>query len=171
QDALTRIANRKCFDERLAREMGIAGRDNTPLTLVMMDIDHFKRFNDTYGHLTGDQVLKLVASTIKSSTRSTDLAARYGGEEFAIIVPACSLEGAVQIAEKVREAVQAKELLKRSTNEKLGRITISGGVAQWRNGESTSEFIERADIALYQAKSNGRNRIEIADATPKTVAA
>jgi diguanylate cyclase len=106
-------------------------------------------------------VLKLVASTIKTATRTSDLAARYGGEEFAIIVPACSLDGAVQIADKVRLAVQAKELLKRSTNEKLGRITISGGVAQWRQGESASELIERSDTALYLAKNNGRNRIEI----------
>lgn len=161
-DGLTGIANRKCFDARLDMEIDAADRDDTPLVLIMMDIDHFKRFNDTYGHQTGDQVLKLVSSVIRSSVRGTDLASRYGGEEFAIIMPACSLNAAVAASDKIREAVQAKELLKRSTNEKLGRITISGGVAQWVRGESAGDLIERADAALYEAKNHGRNCIRAA---------
>lgn len=159
-DALTRIANRKCFDDRLVQEIASAGEDS-PLTLLLIDIDHFKRFNDTYGHQTGDQVLRLVAMTIRSNIKGRDLAARYGGEEFAAILPRTDLEGGESVAELIRMAVQAKELLKRSTREKLGRITVSVGVAQWRPGESAAKLIERADQCLYGAKRTGRNKVVI----------
>ena len=101
---------------------------------MLLDIDHFKRFNDTWGHQTGDQVLRLVAMTLKSNIKGKDMAARYGGEEFAAILPETDLEGAMIVADNIRKAVQAKELLKRSTNEKLGRITASFGVAMFRAG-------------------------------------
>ena len=131
----------------------------TSFCLMLLDIDHFKRFNDTWGHQTGDQVLRLVAMTLKSNIKGKDLAARYGGEEFAAILPETDLEGAVIVADNIRKAVQAKELLKRSTNEKLGRITASFGVAMYKPGDSPSSLIERADRCLYAAKHAGRNRV------------
>jgi len=158
-DGLTKIANRKCFDDRLIQEIGAAGDQRSPLSLLLFDIDHFKRFNDTFGHQTGDQVLRLVAQTIKANIKGRDLAARYGGEEFAAILPRTDLEGALSVAESVRRAVHSRELLKRSTHEKLGRITVSVGIAEWRVGESVTRFIERADQNLYGAKRSGRNKV------------
>ncbi len=158
-DPLTKICNRKAFDESLVKAFADARTQQTPMSLVLLDIDHFKRFNDTWGHQTGDQVLRLVAMTLKSNIKGQDTAARYGGEEFAAILPMTDLEGAITVADDVRSAVQAKELLKRSTNEKLGRITASFGVATYRPGDTPSTLIERADRCLYAAKHAGRNRV------------
>ena len=116
-------------------------------------------FNDTWGHQTGDQVLRLVAMTLKSNIKGKDIAARYGGEEFAAVLPSTDMNGALIVAENVRRAIQAKELLKRSTNEKLGRITASFGVATYRPGDTPASLIERADRCLYAAKHSGRNRV------------
>lgn len=157
-DPLTKICNRKSFDENLHKALTDASAGDSPLCLMLLDIDHFKRFNDTWGHQTGDQVLRLVAMTLKSNIKGQDTAARYGGEEFAAILPSTDLEGAMIVADNVRKAVQAKELLKRSTNEKLGRITASFGVAMYRQGDTASSLIERADRCLYAAKHAGRNR-------------
>lgn len=158
-DALTKINNRKSFDEGLLQSFDRAAEDGTPFCLMLLDIDHFKSFNDSWGHQTGDQVLRLVAMTLKSNIRGQDLAARYGGEEFAAILPNTDLEGAVIVADNIRRAVQAKELLKRSTNEKLGRITASFGVAKYRDGDTPASLIERTDKCLYAAKHAGRNRV------------
>ena len=158
-DPLTKIYNRKYFDEGLVKALGDAKSSDAPLSLLLLDIDHFKRFNDTWGHQTGDQVLRLVAMTLKSNIKGKNIAARYGGEEFAAILPDTDLEGAMIVAENVRRAIQAKELLKRSTNEKLGRITSSFGVAKFRKGDTPSSFIERADRCLYAAKHAGRNKV------------
>ena len=158
-DPLTKIFNRKHFDEGLLRAIAEADESGQPLSLLLVDIDHFKRFNDSYGHQTGDQVLRLVAMTLRSNMKGKDVVARYGGEEFAAILPATDLDGAVIVAENIRKAIQAKELLKRSTNEKLGRITASFGVALYRRGEVASVLIERADRCLYAAKHAGRNRV------------
>lgn len=158
-DPLTKVANRKSFDDRLANALIDAETGHQPLCLVLLDIDHFKNFNDSWGHQTGDQVLRLVAMTLKSNIKGKDLAARYGGEEFVAILPDTDLAGAVIVAENVRRAVQAKELLKRSTNEKLGRITASFGVATYRPGDTSMSIIERADRCLYAAKHAGRNRV------------
>ena len=157
-DPLTKIFNRKSFDEGMLKSIGEAATGTT-FCLMLLDIDHFKRFNDTWGHQTGDQVLRLVAMTLKSNIKGKDMAARYGGEEFAAILPETDLEGAVIVADNIRKAVQAKELLKRSTNEKLGRITASFGVAMFREGDTASTLIERADRCLYAAKHAGRNRV------------
>lgn len=177
-DPLTKIANRKSFDEGLADALAEAGRTGGPLCLLLLDIDHFKSFNDTYGHQTGDQVLRLVAMTLKSNIKGKDLAARYGGEEFVAILPSTDLDGAVIVAENIRKAIQAKELLKRSTNERLGRITASFGVAAFKAGDSAMSLIERADQCLYAAKHAGRNRVvsenelvEIDEAPAKDVSA
>jgi diguanylate cyclase len=158
-DPLTKIANRKSFDEGMEAAIAEAAENDAPLCLMIIDIDHFKTFNDTYGHQTGDQVLRLVAMTLKSNIKGKDLAARYGGEEFVAILPSTDMEGAVIVAENIRRAIQAKELLKRSTNEKLGRITASFGVAAYQPGDTASALIERADRCLYAAKHAGRNRV------------
>jgi diguanylate cyclase len=158
-DPLTKIFNRKYFDEGLVKALAEADADGAPLCLMLLDIDNFKRFNDTWGHQTGDQVLRLVAMTLKSNIKGKDIAARYGGEEFAAILPHTDLEGALIVADNIRKAIQAKELLKRSTNEKLGRITASFGVAAFKAGDTPSTLIERTDRCLYAAKHAGRNKV------------
>jgi diguanylate cyclase len=158
-DPVTTLCNRSFFDTAIVNAARTSEQTGQPLSLIITDIDHFKAFNDTHGHLTGDQVLRLVALAIKQNVRSTDTSARFGGEEFAVILPACTLEAAAELAEKVRAAVSVRELIKRSTNETLGRVTISIGVATLRPGESPVEFIERADKAMYAAKAAGRNNV------------
>lgn len=158
-DPLTKVFNRKAFDEGLQRAIGRAEEQGDDLCLILIDIDHFKRFNDTWGHQTGDQVLRLVAMTLKSNIKGKDIAARYGGEEFVAVLPDTDLEGAVILADNIRKAIQAKELLKRSTNEKLGRVTASFGVARYRPGDTPSSMIERSDRCLYAAKHGGRNKV------------
>ncbi len=158
-DPLTSLANRKYFDQALASAIAEAAADNEAMSLLMTDIDHFKKFNDTYGHLTGDQVLRLVALSVKQNVKGQDIAARYGGEEFAVILPNTVLRSAVTVADHIRRAVMSKELMKRSTGEHLGRVTISIGVAALRPGDSAQSLIGRADACLYAAKRSGRNRV------------
>ena len=132
-DPLTSLANRKYFDERArARRSCESAERSEPLSLVMTDIDHFKTFNDTWGHLTGDQVLRLVAMSVKQNVKGQDIAARYGGEEFAVILPNTVLRSALTVADHIRRAVMSKELMKRSTGQNLGRVTISLGVRHRR---------------------------------------
>jgi diguanylate cyclase len=170
-DPLTKVHNRKAFDDGLLRAIAQAAESGRPLCLMLIDIDHFKRFNDTWGHQTGDQVLRLVAMTVKSNIKGKDIAARYGGEEFGAILPDTDLKGAVHVADNIRRAVQAKELLKRSTNEKLGRVTASFGVAMLRAEDSPSSLIERADRCLYAAKRGGRNMVVGEDTLGEATAA
>jgi diguanylate cyclase len=158
-DPLTSLANRKAFDGALAAAVASAQGSQEPLTLLITDIDHFKRFNDSFGHLTGDQVLRLVALSVKQNVKGADLAARFGGEEFAVILPNTPLRSGLTVAEHIRRAVMSKELVKRSTGENLGRITISIGVAAFHRGDSPAALIERADACLYAAKRGGRNRV------------
>ena len=158
-DALTGVANRKKFDDELRRAVTEAMEEGGDLCLIMLDIDHFKRFNDTYGHQVGDQVLKLLALTLREGTKGQDTAARYGGEEFAIILPLTDLGGAFKLADNLRKKISIKELRNKTTNEKLGQITVSAGVAQFDMGEPIPQFIARADEALYMAKHAGRNRV------------
>lgn len=158
-DPLTKIYNRKSFDSELTEAVRAAEENGDALTLLLVDIDHFKNFNDTYGHQVGDQVLRLVAMTLNSCARSNDLAARYGGEEFAVIMKQTELRQAVKVAENMRRMIEARDLLKRSTNEKLGNLTVSIGAASYRAGDSEASLIERADKCLYQAKDQGRNCI------------
>jgi diguanylate cyclase len=158
-DPLTTLANRKYFDQALDKAMAESRRTGTPLTLMMTDIDHFKKFNDTFGHLTGDQVLRLVAMAVKQNVKGQDLAARYGGEEFAVVLPNTALRQALTVADHIRRAVMTKELMKRSTGEHLGRVTISVGVAMLHGGDTAQALIERADTCLYAAKRNGRNKV------------
>jgi diguanylate cyclase (GGDEF)-like protein len=131
-DPLTTLANRKFFDAELDRTVAQAKTGYEPLALLMCDVDHFKAFNDRFGHLTGDQVLRLVAVSVKQIVRGEDIAARYGGEEFAIALPKTALRSAISVADQIRRAVMSKELMKRSSGERLGRVTISIGVALLR---------------------------------------
>src|SRR5712672_1372559 len=165
-DPLTSLANRKFFDDALAKAMTEARAKGEPLSLMMTDIDHFKKFNDSYGHLTGDQVLRLVAISLKHNVKGQDLAARYGGEEFAVVLPTTVLRSATTVADHIRRTVMNKELLKRSTGEHLGRVTISVGVATLQKCDTAQSLIERADSCLYAAKRNGRNRV-ISEADPE----
>ncbi len=158
-DPLTQLANRKFFDSTLEKSIAEAVERNEALSLMLTDIDHFKTFNDSFGHLTGDQVLRLVAMSVKHNVKGKDTAARYGGEEFAVILPNTTLRAAVTVAEHIRRAVMAKELMKRSTGENLGRMTISIGVATLREADTGQSLIERADMCLYAAKRHGRNRV------------
>jgi len=158
-DDLTTLGNRKLFDRALDRALARAAEAGEPFCLLITDIDHFKAFNDTYGHPTGDQVLRLVALTAKTALRPEDTACRYGGEEFAIVLPRLDLSAAREVAERIRNAVGAKELLKRSTGETLGHITLSIGIAECRGGDTPQTVIGRADDALYTAKQSGRNRV------------
>ena len=158
-DSLTGIANRKAFDKRLmdSIEESITGKQ--PMVLMMIDIDFFKKFNDTYGHPAGDQILRLVARTLLSNVKGQDMAARYGGEEFAIILPATPLSAGLRVAEVLRKAVESKEVTNKVSNERLGSISISVGVAEYVVGESSEDLITRADTALYEAKRTGRNKV------------
>lgn len=165
-DALTDLANRKAFDNEITRIMRDSIEEGTGFSVLMLDIDHFKSFNDTYGHQIGDQVLKLVARTLVEGVKGKDVAARYGGEEFAIILPATNINAALTVGNALRKAVAGKEVVNRNTGEKLGRITLSGGAAQYVAGESLEQLIDRADGALYMAKHNGRNQIAAAPAHP-----
>jgi diguanylate cyclase len=156
-DPLTSVANRKAFDERLAREMAAASASGSDLALLLLDIDHFKRFNDSFGHVIGDEALKLVAQTLVAGVKGRDMVARYGGEEFAVILPATSLAHALGLANGLGAAVKGRRMLLKSTGRDLGRITVSLGVACYRPGESASDLVRRADAALYAAKDRGRD--------------
>ena len=156
-DPLTTLANRKFFEESIKTFIDESEKSEAPLSLILTDIDHFKKFNDTYGHLTGDQVLRLVAIALKQNVKGHDVAARYGGEEFVVLLPRTALMAAVTVADNIRRAVMGKELMRRSTGETLGRVTISLGVANWRKGDTVATLLERADACLYAAKHSGRN--------------
>jgi diguanylate cyclase len=158
-DALTGLFNRRRFDAALHEAVSGGALTGQPVCLLMIDIDHFKKFNDSYGHSVGDHVLVLVARTIRECIGGTATAARYGGEEFAVILPNHGLTGALTVAERIRMATASKRVVNRSRNQTLGTITLSIGVAQIAPDELTSAFIDRADRALYAAKQDRRNRV------------
>ena len=158
-DPLTGLGNRKYFDRMIGMAVQSALASGEPLSLLLFDIDHFKSFNDSYGHLTGDQVLRLVGLSLKQTIKGQDITARYGGEEFAVVLPNTALRQALTVADHIRRAVMAKELKKKSTGEILGRVTISVGVSMLKQGDDTDTLIDRADSCLYAAKRNGRNRV------------
>jgi diguanylate cyclase len=158
-DPLTTLANRKFFDAELDRTVAEAKAAHEPLALLMCDVDHFKAFNDRFGHLTGDQVLRLVAISVKQIVKGEDIAARYGGEEFAVALPKTALRSAIGVADQIRRAVMNKELMKRSSGERLGRVTVSIGVALLRPTDTPQSLLDRADKCLYAAKRNGRNQV------------
>ncbi len=153
-DSLTGIANRRAYEFELNRRIAQRERDGTPLILMLIDIDHFKKFNDRYGHSAGDAVLQAVAQTLQITIRKADLAARYGGEEFAIILPGINFEEAKDVAERIRRLIEAR----RFSYESLTlRVTVSIGLSQLLPGEEAAPFTKRADAALYSSKEGGRN--------------
>jgi len=162
-DGLTNLANRKAFDDEFARACAEADENGTVLTVAVLDIDHFKNFNDTWGHQTGDQVIRYVASVIGRLGCTPRFSARYGGEEFAMIFPGEDAAIVERCLEEIREEVASRMLKRRSTNEDLGTVTISSGLATRRDGESGVCVMERADAALYASKRSGRNRVTNAE--------
>lgn len=158
-DPLTRAANRSAFDSELAIATKHATFENSPVCLLILDIDHFKQFNDQFGHLTGDKVLKFVAAIIKKHTKGQDTVARFGGEEFAVILPETSYEDAKVVAENIRVRISSQKLTDSMENRKLGKVTISIGVALYRDDEVSDNFVHRADECLYAAKHAGRNKV------------
>ncbi len=157
-DELTQIGNRKSFNHAI--EELIQEAQDTPenLCLIMCDIDHFKQFNDTYGHLVGDSVLRYFANILQKDAQKSETICRYGGEEFVILLANSSLDEAIERAHKVREAIQSAQLKRKNSSEPLKTITASFGVASYYgNDETAQSFIDRADKALYQAKESGRN--------------
>ncbi|RZJ88258.1 MAG: GGDEF domain-containing protein, partial [Brevundimonas sp.] len=163
-DALTNLANRKAFDEHLAAAREHVEATGESMVLAVLDVDHFKRFNDTWGHQTGDQVLRYVASVIGRFGQTPRIAARYGGEEFAIIFPGESPTQVQTALEAIRKEIASRSLRRRSTNDELGAVTISAGFAVHRAGDAASTLLERADAALYASKRTGRNRVTSAEA-------
>ncbi len=153
-DTLTGIYNRRKFDETLADEVRRSERYGTPLSLVLLDIDFFKKINDARGHQAGDTALKMLASFIAEKIRSHDVFARYGGEEFVILAPGTGIEGCRKLAEKLRAGIEQYGFAE------AGRITCSFGITESQHGDTAESFVRRADVALYRAKKNGRNRTE-----------
>ena len=158
-DALTGIHNRHAMDEALNREIDLANRQSTPLSILILDADHFKNFNDTYGHAYGDEVLKTIADTIAATIRGSDQLFRFGGEEFVVLTSQTVSDGAHLLAERIRKNIEAISQID-SINT---HTTVSLGVATLLKNETAKQFFERADAALYQAKENGRNRTEVAE--------
>jgi diguanylate cyclase len=163
-DPLTGLANRRAFDRQLADCLAQAGAEGVPRPcLLMMDLDHFKRINDTYGHPFGDQVLRAVAQVLQTVVRAPALAARVGGEEFAVLLPAAELGEARALTERLRATVAASRVRRKGHDEPIERITLSLGVAGWRRGDAPATLVDHADRALYTAKAAGRDRVWISD--------
>lgn len=169
-DALTGVGNRKFLVNELKRLVFEADDTKAPLSLLMIDIDFFKKFNDTHGHLVGDQVLKLVARTLTENLKGKDIVSRYGGEEFVILLPQTKLVDANKVADALRNSVAQKKIVRKDNNQSLGGVTISIGVAQYHGGEQLSGFLKRADGGLYMAKAAGRNRVVIQEMDAATAA-
>lgn len=155
RDCLTGVSNRAVLDQSLPREIGLARRNGMPLSLLMLDIDHFKNVNDTYGHSTGDVVIKAIAQAISDAVRDSDLVCRYGGEEFSILLNNCQRQGAAMLAERVRGIISRLECHDADGN--IVRVTVSIGIAGLTAEDDASSLLNRADQALYAAKNNGRD--------------
>ena len=162
-DSLTQLYTHGHFQEMLSHETALAERYGGEVSLIMMDIDHFKHFNDTYGHQTGDLVLASLAQSVKKQLRQSDRAFRYGGEEFAIVLPRTDMDGALVMAERVRSVI---ENMKIPSDQKKLHVTISLGVGQYDKGTNKKQLVEKTDQALYQAKLEGRNRVIAAKSAP-----
>ncbi len=160
-DSLTNLANRRSFEVRLTQHMARCSESGGQLSLVMIDIDHFKRINDTYGHLTGDDLLRIIAKTLRDFVKGKDIVCRYGGEEFVVLLPDTPLEGAITVSENIRKHFSQMSWKQKSTGISMGKVTLSAGVALFRPGETMEAFVQRADVALYQSKKSGRNCVTV----------
>jgi len=161
KDFLTGVPNRKAFDVKLSSLAKETAALNQNLCLLVIDIDHFKKFNDTYGHIVGDEVLKFTAKKIQQMLRGTDFMARFGGEEFVGLLPRTPLEGAKTVADNIRTSFAVTKLKATATSKEIGTITISIGISLYKHGEDLEGFIKRADKALYFAKNTGRNKVAL----------
>lgn len=161
RDPLTGLFNRRFMEETLTRELRRAARREHPLAVAMLDLDHFKRFNDSFGHEAGDALLRELGGLLQKSIRGSDVACRYGGEEFVLVMPEADLEGALGRAEELLARVRGLEVMSRG--QKLGALTLSIGIAAFpRHGESGEQLLRVVDAALYRAKQGGRDRVEVA---------
>lgn len=159
-DSLTGVANRRAYEFELTRRIANWNRNKSPVTLILLDIDYFKKFNDRYGHSAGDAVLKAVANVLQQTMRETDLVARYGGEEFAIVLSETPLEETKEIAERIRALIESSRF---PFNGLILRLTVSIGVAQIQTEEDATDFLQRADTAMYSSKEAGRNCVHFHD--------
>jgi diguanylate cyclase len=158
-DRLTGLFNRKAFDVRLRRAVAEAKADGSPVSVLMLDVDHFKLVNDTYGHQTGDLVLRLIGRLLTDSVKGRDTSARYGGEEFAVLLIRTNLKGGAALADQIRLSLENKHLVKRRSGDEFGKITVSIGVAQAQPKDTAASLLDRADAAMYRAKQLGRNQV------------
>ena len=158
-DSLTGLYNRRAISGKLRDLINRANRYKEDFSLVMLDIDHFKKVNDRYGHLTGDEVLEKIATLVRRNIRNTDVVGRYGGEEFIIILPQTNLSSAWVIAERIRSIIENAEMKDPAGN--VFTVTVSQGLSEWERGEDADALISCADEALYKAKARGRNRVQI----------
>ncbi len=160
-DELTSLNNRRAYEIFALEQVNLFTQNHVPCCLLMVDIDHFKNFNDTYGHLIGDKVLAFVAFALKQTVKGNDFVARYGGEEFVVLLPNTDLEDALTVAEHIRERIAGKQLtIGKEKKQQLGNITVSVGAACIQPGDDVETLLTRADDMLYQAKSNGRNCVK-----------
>jgi diguanylate cyclase len=158
-DLLTGLFNRKAFNVRLRRAVSEAKADGRPLSVLMIDVDHFKRVNDTYGHQTGDLVLRLIGRLLSDNVKGRDTSARYGGEEFAVLLVGTDLKGGSALGNLIRLSLDNKHLIKKRSTDEFGKITVSIGVAQFQQKDNAASLLDRADAAMYQAKHQGRNQV------------
>lgn len=159
KDSLTGLVNRKQIDLALDETLIKSRESKDPFCLMIVDVDHFKQFNDTYGHVAGDSALRFIASCIKSNIKGQDTAGRYGGEEFAVVLPKTTIEHAMSLAERIRHLVNARHLVKKATGESMGRISVSIGVTECKGDEDPETCMARADNCMYAAKDAGRNQV------------
>jgi len=159
RDSLTDISNRRWFEQSLISEIANAKGNKDPTCLVLIDIDHFKRVNDTYGHVIGDQVLKFFGSLLTKNLKGSDTIARYGGEEFAVILPMTNIADATTLIDTVRIKLENAKLSLTKSKKSIGTVTASFGITQVQDGDDPETLVQRADLRLYEAKNAGRNRI------------
>jgi diguanylate cyclase (GGDEF)-like protein len=166
-DALTGLLNRRAFLDLTGREVGRARRYGEKLSVILLDVDHFKQINDKRGHAAGDMVLSAMGKLLKAAVRNCDIVARWGGEEFVLVLPSTSLAGAEQLADRIRELIERANI--KNGDDDVIPVTASFGVASYTAGETVEQIVDRADRAMYQAKSNGRNRVVCDTTSPALV--
>lgn len=160
-DAVTSLKNRHWLEVNLPKEVQVAADANDPLSIIMADVDHFKRINDTFGHAVGDEILRRFAELLSKNIKGRDTAARYGGEEFIVVLPQTRLAGAKNLGEQIRSELECKKWMHHRTGQPIGKVTASFGIVELRRGEECDDFLDRADAKLYEAKALGRNRVVV----------
>ncbi|RUO98733.1 diguanylate cyclase [Hyphomicrobium sp.] len=160
-DAVTSLKNRHWIEVHLPKEVQAAAEANEPLSLIMADVDHFKRINDTFGHAVGDEILRRFAELLSKNIKGRDTAARFGGEEFVVVLPQTRVEGARNLGEQLRSELESKKWMHHKTGQPIGKVTASFGIVELRRGEDCDDLLDRVDAKLYEAKAQGRNRVVV----------